>query len=51
VLTGLADWLLFTAASSAKDVRDLIVKDVLAFINETPDAMPFPDLYNTIYAK
>jgi hypothetical protein len=40
-----SDWQMFCAAIASDETRDLFMKDLVRFINETPTSGPLTDLY------
>jgi hypothetical protein len=47
-----SDWILWTAAfTSGKEKREALIGPVSAFLEETPDRVPFSDWYDTKTAK
>lgn len=43
----LGDWELFAAAVASNSTRDMFIKDLATWINETPTNRPMTDLYET----
>lgn len=43
----LGDWELFAAAIASDETRDLLIKDLATWVNETPTSRPLTDLYDT----
>ncbi|KAF2103682.1 DUF1793-domain-containing protein [Rhizodiscina lignyota] len=41
------DWEMFTAATCDSSTRDMFIKDLATWINETPTGRPLTDLYDT----
>ncbi|KAH6875974.1 hypothetical protein BKA58DRAFT_310214, partial [Alternaria rosae] len=42
-----SDWEIFCAAVASKETRDMFIKDLAKWVNETPNSHPFTDLYQT----
>lgn len=42
-----SDWEMFVAAVADQSTRDMFVRDIAKWVNETPTSLPFSDLYNT----
>lgn len=43
-----SDWEVFTAATCSDSTRDMFLKDLATWINETPTQRPLSDLYDTV---
>jgi hypothetical protein len=47
----LGDWECFTAAIASADTRDMFIKTLATWVNETPTNRPLTDLYDTESGK
>lgn len=48
---GLGDWECFVAAIASTDTREMFVKHLATWLNETPTSRPLTDLYDTLNGK
>lgn len=50
-LNNIGDWECFAAAIASVETREMFVKDIATWINETPTNRPLTDLYDTESGK